>query len=527
MTVVERRMAAATAAAAEVFGHASLRPFQSQVLPHLMGKRDVFAVTATGGGKSLCFQLPALVLPGAAVVVSPLISLMKDQVDKLRGHGIRAVRLSSDVSRSEQAADLAEQDLIYVSPEKLATPAFRKAMRGVRVGMVALDEAHAAIEWQDFRASYAHIRAFAEQHPEAVRFACTATADDEVEAGVRALLGLRDPARVVTSPWRDNIEYVVRREAGMSDLVDRVAKAQEAAGSQVVYVASRRAAEDVATELRRYGLDAVHYHAGMSGGIRTQVQERFMRGAVRCVVATNAFGMGVDKPDIRLVAHWQMPKSLFAYLQETGRASRDGQPAVAWLNISKDAERVHNFLIELSNPEFYVYERMWQFLTASERQPVRVPMGILARASGVAKDSLRGQADSALAYLEYTGHLRTSSVGVCYELPIINRSIAESVCRGIRGARVDRGVVRYELEGDQPDNHMRFVTSGACRSADASDIAMIELLRPALQLTAEQVADKKQRAKMKLLMLHRFADSLDRRAFVEALFAQAGVDSVG
>lgn len=519
--LAERRLASARKAAKEVFGHDSLRPFQEQVLPSLLSNRDMFAVTATGGGKSLCFQLPALVLPGPAVVVSPLISLMTDQVTKLRALGIRATRLDADVPRSEQSAVLADQDLIYVSPEKLATPSFQKSLRETRIGMIALDEAHAAIEWQDFRGSYAHIRGFCEQHPEAVRFACTATADDEVEAVVRALMNLRDPVRVVTSPWRDNIEYVVRRDAGMSDLADRVGAAQALGGSQIVYAASRRETEAVAQGLRTSGLDAAHYHAGMNPNIRTQVQQRFMRGELRCVCATNAFGMGIDKPDVRLIAHWQMPKSLFAYLQETGRASRDGQPATAWLNMSKDAERVHNFLIELSNPGFDIYQRMWAFLTSQDRAPVRVPLPILARASGVSKETFKGWADSALSYLEFTGHVRASSVGECYELPIINAGIATRLCRTIRGSRVGRGVVMYEVQPGERDMHMQFVSAGACRSANPSDVVSVHLLRRDLTVTPVMVSDKKERAKRKLLMLHRFAEAPDRRSFVEALFVQA------
>jgi RecQ family ATP-dependent DNA helicase len=522
MTLPEKRMASCRLAAKEVFGFDSLRPFQESVLAPLCEKRDTLAVTATGGGKSLCFQLPALVLPGPAVVVSPLISLMKDQVDKLRALGVRACRMSSDVPRSEQVPpdEMASMDLIYASPEKLATPGFQKALKGVRLGMVALDEAHVAVTWgKDFRSSYAHLRGFVDQHPEAVRFACTATADDEVEVGIRSMMGLRDPRRVVTSPWRDNINYIVRKEAGFSELVDLVSAAQAQPGSQIVYVSSRRVAEEVSQRLRDSGLDAGHYHAGMNPAIRTQVQNRFMAGALRCAVATSAFGMGVDKSDIRLIAHWHMPPSLFNYLQETGRASRDGLPATAWLNIGKDAEKVHNYFIECANPEHYVYQRMWGFLTAAERQPVRVPTAILARASGVS-ERMSGQIDSALAFLEYTGHVKVSTAGVAYELPIINSKVAASVVRTIRGARISRGAVHYEPQDGEPDHHMRFVTAGACRFVEPSEIVSVDLLRRDLRLTPNEVMEKKRGAKMKLLMLHRFSDSVDRKGFVEALFSQ-------
>jgi len=516
------RMANALLALKEVFGFDAFRPFQHECLSAVFAKQDLFAVTATGGGKSLIFQIPALVFPNPVVVISPLISLMADQVSKMRAIGVRAVRLSSDIPRSEHAPwdTLKDQDLIYVSPEKLATPGFQKALRAVRLGMIALDEAHVAVTWgKDFRSSYAHLRGFVDQHPEAVRFACTATADDEVETGIRAMMGLRDPKRIVTSPWRTNIDYIVRKEAGFSELVDRLAAAQAQPGSQIVYVSSRRTAEELAQRLRDAGLDVAHYHAGMNPLIRTQVQNRFMAGAIRCVVATNAFGMGVDKPDIRLIAHWHMPSSLFNYLQETGRASRDGLPATAWLNIGKDAEKTHNFFIECSNPEFYVYQRLWAFLTAAERQPVRVPTAILARASGVS-ERMQGQIDAALAYLEYTGHIRSAGVGFAYELPIINKRVAESVVRTIRGARISKNAVHYEPPDGETDHHMRFITSGACRFVEPSEIVSVDLLRQDLQLTANDVGEKKRGAKMKLLMLHRFADSTDRRGFVEALFSQ-------
>ncbi len=319
-----------------VFGHPGFRGEQAAIVEHLASGHDALVLMPTGGGKSLCYQVPALLREGTAIVVSPLIALMQDQVEALRQLGVRAEFLNS--SLEAQAAQQVERDLLsgeldllYVAPERLLTPRFLSLLDRARVSLFAIDEAHCVSQWgHDFRPEYRQLTVLHERWPQVPRIALTATADPPTQAEIAERLQLEDARRFVSSFDRPNIRYtVVQKDNGRRQLLDFLEDHKGQAG--IVYCMSRKKVEQTAEFLREKGFDALPYHAGLDARLRAENQRRFLRedGIVMC--ATIAFGMGIDKPDVRFVAHTDLPKSLEGYYQETGRAGRDGEPAQAWL----------------------------------------------------------------------------------------------------------------------------------------------------------------------------------------------------
>ncbi|PZP62509.1 MULTISPECIES: DNA helicase RecQ [Pseudoxanthomonas] len=319
-----------------VFGHPGFRGEQAAIVEHLASGHDALVLMPTGGGKSLCYQVPALLREGTAIVVSPLIALMQDQVEALRQLGVRAEFLNS--SLEAQAAQQVERDLLageldllYVAPERLLTPRFLSLLDRARVSLFAIDEAHCVSQWgHDFRPEYRQLTVLHERWPQVPRIALTATADPPTQAEIAERLQLEDARRFVSSFDRPNIRYtVVQKDNGRRQLLDFLEDHKGQAG--IVYCMSRKKVEQTAEFLREKGFDALPYHAGLEARLRAENQRRFLRedGIVMC--ATIAFGMGIDKPDVRFVAHTDLPKSLEGYYQETGRAGRDGEPAQAWL----------------------------------------------------------------------------------------------------------------------------------------------------------------------------------------------------
>lgn len=486
----------------------------------LFDGRDVFAVAATGAGKSLCFGLPALVLPGTAVVISPLLALMKDQMEKLESLGVPVCRLTTDLGRGEvrnALRNLEDYEIVYVSPEKARTKEFQAALSGVQVSLFALDEAHVASRAADFRPDYAHLAALLDDHPEAVRFACTATADTVVEQDVCRIFALRDPVRVVSSPWRSNISWEFARDATEGDLVDIVKEYHDRPGSQIVYVSSRRAAEELRHVLRSADIDAGYYHAGMERSVRMTTQEAFMSGALRTVVATTAFGMGVDKSDIRLVANFHMPSSMFDLLQQTGRASRDGAEALGWVNLGSKAEKAQRYFIEMSNPPFKVYRKLWERFSEQDG-PARWTTDSLMRVGGIG-ENWSGWLTSALAYLEFTGHIAQTPAGTSYKLPVRDFVRASRVC-ALHGGTLKAGHVFYNVAPGQDDKAAAFWINGACESADPCDTLVIRPLAGALRFDADAIDAKREAADDQLQLIYDFAKADDRRGFVERLFAK-------
>jgi len=321
-----------------VFGFPSFLGKQGEIIEHVANGGDALVLMPTGGGKSLCFQIPALMREGCGIVVSPLIALMRDQVAALHEAGVKAACLNSTLD-AEAAAKVEREllagalDLLYVAPERLVTPRFLSLLQRSRLALFAIDEAHCVSQWgHDFRPEYIELALLAERHPAVPRIALTATADETTRREIVSRLKLDDARIFISSFDRPNIRYeVVEKENARSQLLDFI-RTRHPGESGIVYCLSRKKTEETAAWLAAHGIDALSYHAGMETGERTAHQDRFINGDGVVMAATIAFGMGIDKPDVRFVAHLDLPKSIEAYYQETGRAGRDGKPAEAWMS---------------------------------------------------------------------------------------------------------------------------------------------------------------------------------------------------
>jgi len=319
-----------------VFGYAAFRGEQQAIVEHVAGGGDALVLMPTGGGKSLCYQIPALLREGCAVVVSPLIALMQDQVDALRQLGVEAAFLNSSLDAAaqrevEQRFSRGDLKLLYVAPERLLTERCLDLVARSHVALFAIDEAHCVSQWgHDFRPEYRQLTLLHERFPDIPRIALTATADAPTRREIVERLALEDARQFVSSFDRPNIRYcVVEKDDARRQLKDFLAAHRGESG--IVYCLSRRKVEDTAQWLAGEGIDAMPYHAGMDASLRASNQQRFLRTEGVVMVATIAFGMGIDKPDVRFVAHLDLPKSIEGYYQETGRAGRDGLPSDAWL----------------------------------------------------------------------------------------------------------------------------------------------------------------------------------------------------
>ena len=326
----------ALAVLADVFGYTGFRPLQREVIDHTLAGGDSLVIMPTGGGKSLCYQVPALVLPGLAVVISPLIALMHDQVAALEALGVRAACLNSGVPEHRQRdtvarAECGELDLVYLAPERALMPQTRAWLTRCEVSLVAIDEAHCVSQWgHDFRADYLALDQLAEWLPGVPRIALTATANARSREEIVQRLALDSPGRFIGGFDRPNIFYRVgARTDAHAQLKQFLRERTDQAG--IVYCLSRKKVEATASALCALGFNAVPYHAGLDRDTRTAHQQRFQREDAVIVVATIAFGMGIDKPDVRFVVHLDLPRNIEAYYQETGRAGRDGEPADAML----------------------------------------------------------------------------------------------------------------------------------------------------------------------------------------------------
>jgi len=333
-----------------IFGHTEFRPLQQDIVRSILSGQDVFVLMPTGGGKSLCYQLPALLLDGLTVVVSPLIALMKDQVDALSARGIQATFINSsldsaEVGRRQGAVARGEVRLLYVAPERLMMPGFLRLLSTTNVALFAIDEAHCISEWgHDFRPEYRALTTLRDRYPSSTLAAFTATATRRVQADIVAQLRLGDAALFRASFNRPNLFYEVRpKHSAFSDLVDLLSQLGD--GSGIVYCLTRDGTEDLARGLQSKRFAATAYHAGLTGDERRLRQEAFIAGESKIIVATIAFGMGIDKPDVRLVVHYDAPKNLEGFYQESGRAGRDGKPSRCVLFYSYADIAKHEYFI--------------------------------------------------------------------------------------------------------------------------------------------------------------------------------------
>ena len=338
------------------YGYDAFRGGQEAVIDALLSGRDALAIMPTGAGKSICYQIPALLLPGITLVVSPLVSLMRDQVTQLVQMGIPAAFLNSSLTFRQYllALDRAREGrykIIYVAPERLETEGFQSFVREADISLVAVDEAHCISQWgQDFRPSYLNIPAFVEGLPRRPPVgAFTATATPDVKADIRRLLDLRDPLELTTGFDRENLYFEVQQPSDKRAALLELVKSRPGKCG-IVYCATRKTVEEVCDFLRQRGVSAARYHAGLDPEERQRNQEDFLYDRVQVMVATNAFGMGIDKSDVRYVIHYNMPKDMESYYQEAGRAGRDGAPSSCILLYSGQDVRTGEYLITHSEP---------------------------------------------------------------------------------------------------------------------------------------------------------------------------------
>jgi ATP-dependent DNA helicase RecQ len=448
------------AALREHFGYPAFRPGQEAIVRSVLEGRPTIAILPTGGGKSLCFQLPALLLPGTTVVASPLVALMKDQVDALCARGIAATFINSSLSESERQERQAQlrkgaYRLVYVAPERFRSQSFLQALSSVRVPLLAVDEAHCISSWgHDFRPDYQRLAQARTQIAAERVLALTATATAEVRKDIAVALQLEKPRVFVAGFDRPNLFIEIARASGDKDKLGRLLALARAGGQGLVYAATRRNVEKIVGALREHGIDAMGYHAGMEDRERTSVQERYLRGESQVIVATNAFGMGVDKPDIRFVAHFDIPRSVEAYYQEIGRAGRDGQQSLALLLFNFADVMLQRRLIDSGRASEALVHRVWS-------AAVRLSRGShaqLARAAGVDV----AEVASAVRLLESAGHLeRARARGPSADFAVLTPGAG-----GVLEIDFEILAQRVERERKMLDRMVRLADTSGCRRAN-------------------------------------------------------------
>lgn len=413
----------------DVFGYGEFRPGQAEVISAVLQRRDTLAVMPTGGGKSVCYQVPALLNgEGLTLVVSPLLALMKDQVDALRANGVAAAAINSTIAIEEQRRILAEAGegrvrLLYVAPERFGAAGFMAALRSLSVALLAVDEAHCISQWgHDFRPSYRDLGQVRDRIGSPPIVALTATADPRVRDDIVLRLGLQRPAVHVAGFDRPNLRFEVVKVANLKEKFEGIAEQLRALKeeSAIVYCGTRKRVEEVTDSLQRAGIRCARYHAGMEDADRKRIQDAFARDRLRVIVATNAFGMGIDKPDVRAVIHHDMPDSLESYYQEAGRAGRDGEPATCTLYYGSRDRGLREFFIEMAHPEAARVVEVYRDLAAREgaRMHVRDLMrtddepGINAAIQSLVESGLAGRSGYSVWAARFDGEAGIDTAGL-------------------------------------------------------------------------------------------------------------------
>lgn len=431
------------------YGYDAFRGGQEAVIDALLSGRDALAIMPTGAGKSICYQIPALLLPGITLVVSPLVSLMRDQVTQLVQMGIPAAFLNSSLTFRQYllALDRAREGrykIIYVAPERLETEGFQSFVREADISLVAVDEAHCISQWgQDFRPSYLNIPAFVEGLPRRPPVgAFTATATPDVKADIRRLLDLRDPLELTTGFDRENLYFEVQQPSDKRAALLELVKSRPGKCG-IVYCATRKNVEEVCDFLRQRGVSAARYHAGLDPEERQRNQEDFLYDRVQVMVATNAFGMGIDKSDVRYVVHYNMPKDMESYYQEAGRAGRDGAPSSCILLYSGQDVRTGEYLITHSEPREDLDSRTAEELRQRDLQRLRQMTGYCRT-----RRCLRQY------ILQYFGESAPDTCGACYnclhnfeEVDVSRDAKAIVACIAKTGQHFGVGVIAETLCG--------------------------------------------------------------------------------
>lgn len=397
------------------FGFEDFREGQREVINTILSGKDAVVVMPTGSGKSLCYQLPAMMMDGATLVVSPLIALMKDQVDALRARGLPATFINSAINEAEQRSRIeslrrGEYKLVYVAPERFRSPRFNAALQSVNISLFAVDEAHCVSTWgHDFRPDYLRLKNVIESLGNTRTLALTATATPYVRSDIIQQLGLKAPQTFVSGFDRPNLSIEVvhtQREREKIARIRRLAKAHP--GSGIIYTSTRKAVEQVGASLQDLGLSVVTYHAGLTDLQRIRAQEDFMTSRKQMIVATNAFGMGIDKPDIRFVVHYQMPGSIEAYYQEIGRAGRDGLPSSCLLLFNYADKNTHDFFIEGSYPNASLVKDVYDTLVSTGLKRIELSAREIGKLMGERNEMA---INSALYLLERAGHIERAMSG--------------------------------------------------------------------------------------------------------------------
>ncbi len=436
----------------EKFHFSGFRKWQEEIIDTLLTRRDVVVIMPTGSGKSLCYQLPALLLDGVTLVISPLIALMKDQVDGLVQSGIPATFINSVLTPSEQGQRLREiqqggYKLVYVAPERFRNPGFMEGIQSCCVSLFAVDEAHCVSEWgHDFRPDYLRLKGVVETlgHPPVA--ALTATATPDVRHDIVIQLGLREPVPFVAGFDRPNLHFQVKGVEGEKDKIDAIlglikGKAQKG----IIYAATRKNVDTLTRALESHGYKAGSYHAGMEMVSRKLVQDRFMEGSLPIVVATNAFGMGIDKADLRFVVHYDIPGSLEAYYQEVGRAGRDGKPATCLLLFNYADTFTQEFFIDGSYPPRDMIERVYEVLCDIGTDEIEMTQKALAERLGRTKSNEMA-VSSCLKILEKAGTIERGSEGE-HQARVTLRTGPEELRRQFEGkGRYQREIISYFLD---------------------------------------------------------------------------------